>query len=71
MGELTTVTTLEDLASQELAAYDVTGKRIAIARVGDAFYAFGDTCEVLRGPAREPVASYPVRLEAGALEVEV
>ena len=102
MGELTTVTTLEDLASQELAAYDVTGKRIAIAKVGDAFYAFGDTCthqgcsladgaldgatvtcpchgsqfnvttgEVLRGPAREPVASYPVRLEAGALEVEV
>jgi nitrite reductase/ring-hydroxylating ferredoxin subunit len=102
MGELTTVAALEDLASQELAAYDVIGKRIAIARVGDAFYAFGDTCthqgcsladgeldgatvtcpchgsqfnvtngEVLRGPAREPVPSYPVRLEAGDLQVEV
>jgi nitrite reductase/ring-hydroxylating ferredoxin subunit len=102
MGELTRVAALEDLASQELAAYDVIGKRIAIARVGDAFYAFGDTCthqgcsladgaldgatvtcpchgsqfnvrngEVVRGPAREPVPSYPVRLEADDLQVEV
>jgi 3-phenylpropionate/trans-cinnamate dioxygenase ferredoxin component len=29
------------------------------------------TGEVLRGPAREPVRSYPVRLEGGALRVEV
>jgi 3-phenylpropionate/trans-cinnamate dioxygenase ferredoxin component len=102
MGELTTVAALDELANQELAAFDVIGKRIAIARVDDAFYAFGDTCthqgcsladgeldgatvtcpchgsqfnvttgDVLRGPARESVRSYPVRLEAGALRVEV
>ena len=29
------------------------------------------TGKVLRGPAREPVRSYPVRLETGALRVEV
>jgi nitrite reductase/ring-hydroxylating ferredoxin subunit len=43
MGEFT-VTGLEELGDRELAAYDVSGKRIAIAKVGDAFYAFGDTC---------------------------
>lgn len=29
------------------------------------------TGEVRRGPAREPVRSYPVRVENGALEVEI
>jgi nitrite reductase/ring-hydroxylating ferredoxin subunit len=29
------------------------------------------TGEVLRGPAREPVRSYPVRIEDGLLRVEV
>jgi nitrite reductase/ring-hydroxylating ferredoxin subunit len=29
------------------------------------------TGEVVRGAAREPVRSYPVRLEAGALRVDV
>jgi len=43
MGEFT-VTGLEELGDRELAAYDVNGNRIAIAKVGDAFYAFGDTC---------------------------
>jgi len=97
-----TVTALEQLGNRELAAFDVSGNRIAVAAVGNAFYAFGDTCthqgcsladghlegttvtcpchgsrfdvttgEVVRGPAREPVRSYPVRLEAGALRVEV
>jgi nitrite reductase/ring-hydroxylating ferredoxin subunit len=97
-----TVAALDQLGNRELAAFDVSGDRVAIATVGDAFYAFGDTCthlgcsladgnlegttvtcpchgsqfdvttgEVVRGPAREPVASYPVRLEAGALRVEV
>lgn len=97
-----TVTALDQLGSQELAVFDVSGDRVAIATVGDALYAFGDTCthlgcsladgnlegttvtcpchgsqfdvttgEVVRGPAREPVRSYPVRLEAGALRVEV
>ena len=97
-----TVTALDQLGDRELAAFDVSGTRIAIASVGGAFYAFGDTCthqgcslaegdlegtivtcpchgsqfdvttgKVLRGPAREPVRSYPVRLETGALRVEV
>jgi nitrite reductase/ring-hydroxylating ferredoxin subunit len=97
-----TVTALDQLGNRELAAFDVSGNRIAVAAVGDAFYAFGDTCthqgcslagghlegttvtcpchgsrfdvttgDVVRGPAREPVRSYPVRLEAGALRVEV
>jgi len=100
MAEVT-VTALDQLGNRELAAFDVSGTRIAIASVGDAFYAFGDTCthrgcslaegdleativtcpchgsqfdvttgEVLRGPAREPVRSYPVRVENGALLVD-
>jgi nitrite reductase/ring-hydroxylating ferredoxin subunit len=99
MGEFTTG--LDELGDRELAAFDVGSRRIAIAKVDDAFYAFGDTCthlgcslaegqlagttvtcachgsefnvttgEVVRGPAREPVASYPVRLENGALRIE-
>jgi nitrite reductase/ring-hydroxylating ferredoxin subunit len=101
MEQLTTVTAVDELGDRELAAFPVTGKRIAIAKVDDAFYAFGDTCthqgcslaqgeldgttvtcpchgsefdvttgEVLRGPAREPVQSYPVRVEDGLLRVE-
>jgi nitrite reductase/ring-hydroxylating ferredoxin subunit len=97
-----TVTALDQLGNRELAAFDVSGNRIAIASVGGAVYAFGDTCthegcslaegeleaqivtcpchgsqfdvttgKVLRGPDREPVPSYPVRLESGALRVEV
>jgi nitrite reductase/ring-hydroxylating ferredoxin subunit len=102
MGELTTVTALDELGGRELAAFGVGGNRIAIATVGDAFYAFDDTCthqgcsladgkleettvtcpchgsqfdvttgDVLRGPAHEPVRSYPVRLEDNTLQVEV
>lgn len=97
-----TVTALDQLGNRELAAFDVGGTQIAIATVGDAFYAFGDTCthrgcslaeggleatvvtcpchgsqfdvttgEVLRGPAQEPVRSYPVRLEGDALRVDI
>jgi nitrite reductase/ring-hydroxylating ferredoxin subunit len=97
-----TVTDLDQLGNRELAAFDVSGTRIAIANVDDAFYAFGDTCthqgcsladgsleatvvtcpchgsqfnvttgDVVRGPAREPVRSYPVRLEGGTVRVEV
>jgi nitrite reductase/ring-hydroxylating ferredoxin subunit len=102
MEQSTTVTAVDELGERELAAFSVTGKRIAIAKVGDAFYAFGDTCthqgcslaqgdldgttvtcpchgsefdvttgEVVRGPAREPVPSYPVRIEDGLLRVGV
>ena len=97
-----TVTAVDQLGDRELAAFDVSGTRIAIASVDDVFYAFGDTCthrgcslaegdlaatvvtcpchgsqfdvttgEVLRGPAREPVRSYPVRVESGVLRVDL
>jgi len=101
MAEVTVIG-LDELGERELAAVAVNGNRIAIAKVGDAFYAFGDTCthqgcslaqgelngttvtcarhgsefdvttgEVLQGPAREPVRSYPIRLEDGALRTEI
>jgi 3-phenylpropionate/trans-cinnamate dioxygenase ferredoxin subunit len=38
------VTDLDDFGGRELAAFTVNGNRIAIAKVGDVFYAFGDTC---------------------------
>jgi nitrite reductase/ring-hydroxylating ferredoxin subunit len=97
-----TVTALDQLGNRELAAFEVSGTRIAIASVGEAFYAFGDTCthrgcslaegdldativtcpchgsqfdvttgEVLRGPAVEPVRSYPVRVGSGVLRVDL
>ena len=96
-----TVTALEELEGHELAAFAVSGNRIAIAtvegllRVRRHLHASGvlacrrgaqgttvtcpchgsefnvTTGDVLRGPAREPVRSYPVRLEDGALRVEV
>jgi nitrite reductase/ring-hydroxylating ferredoxin subunit len=102
MKQLTTIIAVDELGERQLAAFPVTGKRIAIAKVDDAFYAFGDICthqgcsladgqldgttvtcpchgsefdvttgEVLRGPALEPVRSYPVRIEDGLLRVEV
>jgi nitrite reductase/ring-hydroxylating ferredoxin subunit len=102
MGESIPVTALDKLGDRALAAFSVSGERIAIARVSDAVYAFGDTCthqgcslaegelegttvtcpchgsqfdvtsgDVLHGPAREPVRSYPVRLEENELRVEV
>ena len=36
--------TLDELGTRELAAFDMSARRIAIAKVGDAFYAFADTC---------------------------
>jgi 3-phenylpropionate/trans-cinnamate dioxygenase ferredoxin component len=44
MEQLTTITAVDELGERELAAFPVTGKRIAIAKVDDAFYAFGDIC---------------------------
>ena len=101
MAEVT-VTALDQLGDRALAAFEVSGNRIAIARVGDALYAFGDTCthrgcslangdleativtcpchgsqfdvttgDVVRGPAGEPVRSYPIRLEGSEVRVEV
>ena len=100
MAEVT-VTALDQLGDRELAAGEVSGARIAIARAAGSVYAFGDTCthlgcslaegslggtivtcpchgsqfdvttgDVVRGPAREPVGSYPVRLEGDALRID-
>lgn len=93
---------LDQLGGRELAAFDASGTRIAIANVAGAFYAFGDTCthlgcslaegdlegtivtcpchgsefdvttgDVVRGPAGDPVGSYPVRVEGDTLRIEV
>ena len=34
----------EDLASGSAQRFDIAGHRIAVARVGDTFYAIGDRC---------------------------
>jgi nitrite reductase/ring-hydroxylating ferredoxin subunit len=102
MGEFMTVANAADIGENELAAFQVGGERVAIANVGGAFHAFGNTCThlqcslaqgelegtvvtcpchgsqfdvtsgvVLRGPAQEPVRSYPARVEDDALQVEL
>ena len=101
MGEVTLIG-VDELAGRDLAAIAVEDERIAIAKVGDAFYAFGDTCthmgcslaegqlagttvtcpchgsefdvttgEVLQRPARDPVRSYPTRVQDGVLTTDV
>ena len=100
LPQFVTVASLDDLDVEELAAFEFEGGRIAVAKVGGTFYAFGDACPhrqcslgegelhgtvvtcpchgsqfdvttgaVIRGPAGEPVRSYPVRLEDGVLAV--
>ena len=44
MGDLITVTSEEGLSAGEMKAFDVGETKIAVARVGDDLYAFGDTC---------------------------
>ena len=48
MGEFQTVTGATGIAEGDLAAFDVGGERVAIANVGGAFHAFGDTCTHLQ-----------------------
>ena len=102
MDEFITVANAADIGESELAGVQIGGERVAIANVGGAFHAFGNTCthlqcslaqgelegtvvtcpchgsqfdvttgEVLRGPAQQPVRSYPVRVEDDALQVEI
>jgi nitrite reductase/ring-hydroxylating ferredoxin subunit len=102
MDEFITVANAADIGESELAGFQIGGERVAIANVGGAFHAFGNTCthlqcslaqgelegtvvtcpchgsqfdvttgEVLRGPAQQPVRSYPVRVEDDALQVEI
>ena len=44
MGEFVKVASSTEVAEGDLAAFDVGGERIAIANLGGAFHAFGDTC---------------------------
>lgn len=44
MAEFVTIASVDDLAEQKLAAFEVEGERIAVARVGGTFHAFGDSC---------------------------
>jgi 3-phenylpropionate/trans-cinnamate dioxygenase ferredoxin subunit len=44
MKEFQTVSTVSDLPGGEMMAFDVSGVAVAVANVGDEFYAFGDTC---------------------------
>lgn len=44
MAEFETVGKLEEVPEGELAAFEVSGKRIAVANAGGALHAFDDTC---------------------------
>ena len=44
MAEFLAVSREDELGEGEMRAFEVRGTRIAVARVGGAFYAFGDTC---------------------------
>jgi 3-phenylpropionate/trans-cinnamate dioxygenase ferredoxin component len=44
MGETRRVCARDDLASGSARCFDVDGHRIAVVRIGDDFYAIGDTC---------------------------
>lgn len=90
------------ITSGEMKMFAVGDKKIAVARVGDAYYAFDDTCthmrcplskgflrdltvvcpchvsefdissgKVLKGPAKKPVGSYEVQVEANSIRVLV
>lgn len=48
MGEFERVASATEVAEGDLAAFDVGGERVAIANVGGAFHAFGDTCTHLQ-----------------------
>ena len=44
MGGFVTVARADDIPEGEARAFDVDGTMIAVARVGDAWYAIDDTC---------------------------
>lgn len=102
MGDFITVSRASELGAGEVKAFKVADLKIAVAKVGEQLYAFGDTCThrqcplskgeleetivtcpchgsqfdvstgaVVRGPAEDPVDSYPVRVEGDAIQVEV
>jgi 3-phenylpropionate/trans-cinnamate dioxygenase ferredoxin subunit len=44
MGEARRLCARDDLAPGSARCFDVEGHRIAVVRIGDDFYAIGDTC---------------------------
>jgi 3-phenylpropionate/trans-cinnamate dioxygenase ferredoxin component len=44
VGEAQRVCTRDDLAPGSARCFDVGGQRVALVRIGDDFYAVGDTC---------------------------
>jgi 3-phenylpropionate/trans-cinnamate dioxygenase ferredoxin subunit len=44
VGETQRVCARDDLASGSARCFEVEGHRIAVVRIGDDFYAIGDTC---------------------------
>jgi 3-phenylpropionate/trans-cinnamate dioxygenase ferredoxin subunit len=44
VGQFVSVAKAAGLGSGQMAAYVVSGKRIAVANVGGRYYAFDDTC---------------------------
>lgn len=44
MGEAQRVCARDDLAPGSSRCFDVSGYRVAVVRIGDDFYAIGDTC---------------------------
>jgi naphthalene 1,2-dioxygenase system ferredoxin subunit len=102
VGEWLRVGAAAEIEDGAIVAFEVGDRFVAVARVGDEFYAFDDICthracslsegdldgtsvvcpchageydvrtgEVLSGPPPEPVASFPVRVAGGDLEIEV
>jgi 3-phenylpropionate/trans-cinnamate dioxygenase ferredoxin component len=43
-GQAVRVCARDDLAPGSARAFDVNGQRVAVVRIGDDFYALGDTC---------------------------
>src|SRR6478752_8223469 len=44
MGDAQRVCARDDLAPNSARCFDVGGQRVAVVRIGDDFYAIGDTC---------------------------
>ena len=44
MGDAQRVCSRADLAPGSARCFDVSGNRVAVVRIGDDFYAIGDTC---------------------------
>lgn len=50
MGEFTSVGKVADLTEGQMRAFDVNGTSVAIAKIEDNFYAFGNICTHKRCP---------------------